>query len=46
MPATDRKLDCLGRIGGEEFFLIGNTDQQEATLVLERISISVAASSF
>ena len=33
-----RKLDCLGRIGGEEFFLImGNTGQQEATLVLERI---------
>jgi diguanylate cyclase (GGDEF)-like protein/PAS domain S-box-containing protein len=33
-----RKLDYLGRIGGEEFFLImGNTDQQEASIVLERI---------
>ncbi len=33
-----RKLDYLGRIGGEEFFLImGNTDRQEASIVLERI---------
>ncbi len=33
-----RKLDWLGRIGGEEFFLImGDTDQQEAGIVLERI---------